>query len=76
MVVVKNSPPPGCYRRKDSGVKPGQLLCGGDFVDHRLRGGARVGGGENWPAHDEKIGARANRFPRRSFTRLIVGGRL
>ena len=54
-------------------VKREELFCGGDFVDYRLRGRTRIGGSEDWAAHDEKIGAGTNRLLGRSFPRLIVG---
>jgi len=40
----------GCYWRKESLVKLRRLFCGGDFVDDRFRGGARIGRGKNGPA--------------------------
>src|SRR6266849_3502494 len=48
------------------------LFGGGDFVHDGLRGGAGIGGGEDGPAHDQKIGARANRFAGSCGAGLIV----
>jgi len=49
-----------------------ELLCGGDFVNDRLRCGAWVGGGQDWAAYDKKISARFDGFGGRCGAGLIV----
>src|SRR5215472_8962395 len=52
------------------------LLCGGNFVDDGLRGGTRIGSGQNWPPYHEKIRRGANWLAGVGLSRLIVGSGL